>query len=574
MSINGIGLDLSSFSIACGDDPSSTLQHYTYSVGSTPVISSITQSATPGDRISLELRGISELPSDNIFTLGGLTDTTCTLSHPAVLSTSQLTPDYSSVSTARNYSSYIIQCTVPNLQPGKYRTNLHVAGKGWAYASLDSTTITIQPRVEIPLSTNRGSLRGGITLEIPTTGLSSSDITRTRVVIGNTPCPVQSIDNQGRITCATQPAIDDGYSSLVRRDQPLAHWSLQTDYYRSNGSYLNSDGGLFFRSGGSLSIRASASIQGTVTNRQTGISGNSFSDQAVLFEFEGSYIEAPGLEEITNPAGFGMDLWIKLTTVSPSYQIIVNSSTFDHGIARGFLLVMNPCNEIEFWLSTGNPQNYDLGTSVECPIITNTSYCPQQCIGFRIIPAGSILPVGVWHVLSGAANINWTIWQHVAFGWAAEDDYLRYSWTSNDCTASNLCSGEQSLSVSGEKVNASATYLRSPGTPIQIGGASRQQLWQRTLTSFVGHLDEVAFYSSPLEVWQVAARVYYGTSENQPIWVIVDEVDGVGTGVIPNVVYSDVTDMITQETLVDWDTTQDGVYTLDQPSTFRFEWTG
>ena len=579
VTINSILLDLSDLYITCEDtvDP---FTNYSYSVSDTPAVSIIMGSSTSeADDILLNLQLISRMREDNVLTLGGLPCGGGTLP-PIVASRSE--PDLSSPHpTGTDYSGET-QCTVPFLAPGHHRVVLHVAGKGWAHGSLDTTTLDIRGVVDSTPSQATGSLRGGVKLSIQTRGLTMSDIPRTRVSIGNTPCHIQTISYYGDLTCVSQPAINDGYSSVVYHDQAVAYWSLQADYFESDGTYIDSDGAFFYRSGGTLGRSANATVFGEVVPREVGISGNSLTDQSALFN--ASYIEAPTLSEFSHPAGFGIGLWVKTSDDRAHYRIIADSASFEIGISRGFFLLLNPCNELESWVAVGEPLS-EFSSSVSCQLIVDQSDCSQPCTGYitvseSIIPGS--LPAGVWHVIRSVQS-DWSDWHFVSFGWEADDDSLVRSWRadSDNCTANRLCSGTHILYIDSSLVNSSTTtHLRSPHSTVQLGGTSLLQVGVTTvdnssqLSPFAGHLDEISFYQSPLSGSQVERHHYYGSSENQPIWIVTDAVDGVGTGVVPNVVYPERDPGFEEETVIDWDVVQEGTYTVGNATAIRFQWNG
>ena len=560
--VNSVLMNTSTFNITCGD-ADTPFQTYTYSVASTPVIHSVTQTATVGDRIDIVLSGLSDVAEDNVFVFG--VPVTCISSNFS----SRTEPLNSTATIMRTYLlTSEIQCTLSDMSPGTYRTVLHVAGRGWGYASLESSVICIKPRID-SVSVTSGSLRGGTSLDIQMTGLSPSNIAKTRVHIGNTPCLVQSISNRGQLTCTTKASVDDGYSSLVNQDSPLAYWSLQADYYRSNGSYLGSEGEHWFRSGGTLGVRANASTFGTVTTRQTGISGNAGTDQSAFFE--ASYIQVPVLSEFSDAGGFAMDLWIKAPQISEDYQIVVDSSSFADGVASGFLLVLNPCDQLEFWLATGVPlQNYMTDSSSECELIANATHCSQFCNGYLNVPESENLPSGIWNVIR-AEYMNLSSWQYVHFGWTADDNT-----TLENCSSPDQCGGLQVLYINNIHTEQTTTYFPSINTPIGIGGSNvpHTSHSNQALGSFVGYLDEVAFYERPLDSEQVQTHVQYGTTESQPIWVSVNGVDGIGQGSVPNVVYQEVDQGFTNDTVVNWDLAQELRLEIEESTIIRFEWTG
>ena len=560
--INSVLVNTSGFNLTCGD-ANTLFQTYTYSVVSTPSVQSVTPTATVGDRINLVISGLSDTAEDNVFMFGGHTPVVCVSSNFS----SRTAPSSARPAVMRTYlATSEIGCTVPDMSPGTYRVLLHVAGRGWGFASLENSVTRIQPRME-SVGVTSGSLRGGVALVLQTTGLSSSDISKTKVFVGNTPCPIQSISSGGELVCTTQSARDDGCSSITARDLPLAYWSLQADYYRSNGSYLDSDGGRWFRSGGTLGIKANASISGAVLTRQVGISGNAATDQSVFFQ--ASYIQTPALSEFSEPTGFAMELWIKVPQPREYYQIIVDSSSFADGVARGFLLVLNPCDQLEFWVATGvSLQDYVTNSSLECELVTNTSQCSQVCSGYLNMPETANLPSGVWSIIR-AEYTNLSSWQYVHFGWAANG---------HDCSSlPSQCSGLQVLHINSDLLEETTTYSPSIRIQVSIGGSDIAPLAfhnNQALIPFVGFLDEIAFYPKPLDSKKVQARVQHCTSESQPIWVTVNGVDGVGQGNIPNVVYQEIDQEFNNDTVINWDAAQELYLDVEESTAIRFEWTG
>ena len=581
ITINSIPLDLEGLTITCGDAASSFSQ-YSFSVSDTPVIRRVTSppSTSRGDDIMISLQLISIQREDNVFTIGVLP---CGGTTPQSISTSLSEPDLSSPHTMGMYDSEQLSCTVPGLEPGRYRTVLHVAGKGWAHASLDSTTLDIKGIVRSTPLDATGSLRGGIEVTIPTRGLSNSNVLNSRVTIGNTPCLIQTIGANGDLTCTTQPAVDDGYSSLVYNDEALAYWSLQADYFELNGIYISSDGGLVYRSGGTMGQDADATVLGEVLPGQAGISGNSLTDQCALFN--ASYIEAPSLGEFSHPAGFGVGLWMKTPDSRSHYRIVTTSTSFANGVSSGYLLLLNPCNELEFWVATGE-QLSEFSFSNSCQVITNQSECSQPCTGPIAVPESATsgaLPAGVWHVIRSMQS-DWSDWHFVSFGWEADDfASLVHSWRAGsvDCTADNLCSGTQVLHVDSTFVNSTTTtYLPSSNSPIQMGGTAELPLGMTTasnssrLAPFAGYLDEVSFYGRPLSNAQVEMHHFYGSSEHQPIWIVTDAVDGIGMGVVPNVMYPERDSGFEEEMIVDWDMVQQSTLTVGNATAIQFQWNG
>lgn len=564
--------------------------------------------------MELWLEGISDMEQDNIVVFGGNTNMTCSSPIPLVLS-DRTQPSRDLTPASRTLDS-AVECLIPALLPaGQYRPVLHVAGRGWGYTSIEDTKFVVRPRIISAPTISSGSLRGGLSLAIPTHGLALSDVTRTRVEIGNTPCRVQSISSQGVLMCLTQPVLDDGYSSIVRTSSLLAYWSLQTDYHRSNGSYLSSDGLAFFRSGGALGARANASVHGEITLRQSGISGNNLTDQSVLFT-EAAYLQVPALEEFLNPFGFAVEFWMKvpLANSSPHYRVVINSSSLCGDVTCGYFVMLNPCNQVEYWLGSGqhltrendetltplvqptasgegaesgvglllgdnsgsgqsSGEHESVNQVERCHLITDATQCSESCNGYIQVPEQENLPLptGMWHVLRSARSIT-SDWTHVHASWHATAEYD--SPASGDCLV-NPCNGTQELAVDGLYSSMLVTY-RAANSSIELGGSSSIPLgtmgvWNG-VSPYVGYLDEVAYYSQPLRSSEIESRLMHGLQDTQPIWLSVESFDGVGRGQTPNVRYP-VTSPTLDVVMVEWETVTEVELRYQDPILLRFEWT-
>lgn len=567
LTINSVPLNVSDYGPVC-NNTGGTFQSYSYSVSATPVIlTSSQQSVTPGDRLEVGLRGLSMRPEDNIFVLGGSPGTLCSSVSPPILSTSLTHPtNTTSLDVNTTNSTVTVRCSVPELPAGLYRPVLHVAGRGWAHASLEDTVLTVHPRITSAPSLHSGSLRGGLSLSMATSGLYPADLLRTRVRVGNTPCTVQNIDTQGVLTCLVNAAVDDGYSSLIEASSPLAYWSLQGDYHRSNDSYLSSDGSHFFRSLGSLSTRANASVHGTLSTQQTGISGNSQSDQSIQFT-RSAFLQVQALEQLFYSTSFSMEFWAKIPTPTHHYRIVINKTSLENDRAHGFMVLLNPCNNVEFWLASGqNWEELQSANATECPLITNrTSQCTGDvCNGYtNVLESGPVsLPVGTWHKIQ-SRHSDLSEWHHV---------YI--SWQANVAETDN---GTQELAVNGEYSSASTSHLRSSSdSSFEIGGSSLLPLdsmgtWSG-LSPFTGFLDEVAYYSKPLRSSEITRRIEYGTQDIQPIWLSVEGVDRVGSGSVPNIQYPEAPPPLNNTVTIDWERAVNLTESHGGRVTLKLEW--
>ncbi len=575
LTIGSIPVDLS-VSPVC-QETSSSFTDYVYTASSTPRIVAVSPAhATPGSLIELSLSGLSDIASDNVFLFGGHIRLTCTEYDPAFLST---TLNATNTATGSTYTEAvtIIQCRLPNdILPGNYRTLLHVSGRGWSNAVLEDTSIEIRPRIDSSPQIQSISLRGGVPITLQTSGLLPSSISSTRVLVGNTPCVVQSISDDGELTCLTQAAVDDGYSSLIDQNTPVGYWTLQTDLPGGE-----TDGSWSFMNKGSIGNLADAVIVGAVVDRQEGISGNAFTDQAA--SFDDAYLVVPPLESFSMPAGFSTELWLKSNQNVQNYHIVLSSTSYEAGIAQGYVVMLNPCNQIEFWIATGEIVSQSSADSSGsalvpgCELISHISECSSSCTEQLTIAESTGLPQGVWHVIR-SEQFDWMEWAHVYFEWTVTADHsdLYDEWSNEDCTIDNTCGGTQTLSVNGMSITASTNFLHARNVPVEIGGSSNtgSNTLGTNVSPFNGKIDEIAFYSRPLSQSDVDSRVFYGSSNEQPVWIFVEGVDGIGTGAVPNVEYPPQNVAFVNEIVLDWDNVQNGDYILNSSTALRFEWNG
>ena len=310
LTANSVAMEIAP-SVTCGATTDHFFTHYTYSASHTPTIHEIFPRVFSYDNdIDAFASGLAITSFHNLFTIGGKpcyysSSTSLGLVHPDFSGPADATIAYHTL------SEIMIDCEVIAMETGVHRPVLHVAGKGWGLVA-NSAVVEVLPSLE--LDDPAGSLRGGTLLAILTRGLMTHhDITRLRVEIGNTLCVVQQIDTSSDpefLYCLTRPARDDGYSSLVRALHPISYWTLQTDFYDLDGSYVGTDGVVIFRNSGDIGSAGDGLVRGEVEGRKEGISGNAITNQAVLFN--NSYIEVPFNLDYVKPEGFGIELWLKL----------------------------------------------------------------------------------------------------------------------------------------------------------------------------------------------------------------------------------------------------------------------
>lgn len=516
-----------------------------------------------GDEVIISVQGISSVADDNTLTIGGMACVTSNASSSETSPASVVNDPFSITNLTH------ISCVLPELAPGHYRALLHTSGKGWAFGSLNNS------RVEVLSSHGSStvpsvSLRGGQLVTIAVKGLPVNAIGHTTVTIGNTPCPIQQIvlnsssPQTGHIYCLTAASLDDGYSAVVR-GSALGYWSLQGHKYSPSGSLISTVT-TSMSSAGTLGSMADAFIVGTVSIGQMGISGNQITDQSALFDV--GYIRIPSLQDIDQLSSFSIELWVKPTTNTPSYRIIASSHNTSNGITRGFLLMLNPCNQLEYWLATGEEPS---SVPVDCYILGNTSSgcnCSGRLVYSSDPTLSHQLPQGAWNILTGPLlNASDQTWTHVVFG-----------FNSFDAAPSGNSSGTQVLYVNGTPFESHTVHHRVNGTTIEVGGSSALPLsstGNSQLGHFTGYIDEVSLFGRMLSQDEVATHYHYGTTDQQPIRVETDARDGLGRGSVPNLSFEEYHVVFNStEVSIDWDTTTAGEHEVNEGNAIHFHWTG
>ena len=595
LTVNSVPMELPPTTTCGGAIPPQTFSHYTFSVSHTPIIHGGTNVFSYLDEIVVYSSGLSSTPDHNLFTIGGVSCSSSTKT-----STTLTQPNFSG--PADNTITYlgedVINCHILRVEPGTYRPVLHVAGKGWG---LVTNVLEILPSVEVDFAA--GSLRGGTLLHITTEGLSLDDVSKLRVEIGNTPCAVQQISHVGiyeHLYCLTQPAHDDGYSSVVNALNPIAYWSLQMDYYDLEGRYVGSDGSedTGFRNHGSIGSSGDAVVRREVEGRKEGISGNTLTNQAVLFN--NSYMEVPFHPEFTETGGFGLGLWVKLPATSAEndsdtsegqgsamesgmadtrgpYQIVVDFASYVDGTAGGYVVVINPCGQPEFWIASGH-SHHNFSGSEDCPLLS-LSDCspstPESCSGLSVVVTGYI-PTGVWSVVRcGDCDLR-TGWGLLSVGWSADSAEGEEPQINS--------TGEQSFYFNnGLVASITTTYSPPVERPLLLGGTDRlpastggwvldtESSSNLPLTAFVGSVDEVSLYDRTLEAEEVSELFMYGSTNNQKIWIRVEPVDGIGTGHNIDMVleWNGAFDEVQP---LDWEGVSDSEMEIEEGKALLFEW--
>ena len=418
---------------------------------------------------------------------------------------------------------------------------VHVWGRGWGFFANDVDQILYQPTVSV--SRQSGSLQGGSQFSVLGVGLGHGGAAENQVLIGNTPCDVQSLTttdqsrNAGALSCITRPPVDDGYSAVIRRDHPLVYWQdpIVSGSQRWSARTLTNNGSL-----GSVS---NAHFTNSKFFSQRGLhEGTPVAGTAVYLDSRSSAM-VPFAENLFVNWTFSTELWIRLDSSGASnlgyYRRVI--SAHDTGdFSTGYSLWVNPCGNLEFWLGTGQNTSSNLDPSLQnCPLIALTTTVPENvtqecqnlpmgiCSGLRFVrpPSSSFSPTGVWSVIQ-MPDSDLTNWTHVVLSWEGESDEF------TPCGSSS-CRGYQKMYINGQQVaSIGANYSRPQAAMLQIGGGSSSSGEQRP---FEGWLDETAVYGIPLTADQVRKHHHFGTSDEQLVTITVNGYNRQGKGITPNV---------------------------------------
>ena len=397
----------------------------------------------------------------------------------------------------------------------------------------------------------------------------------------------------------------------------------------TDGSYEGVDGESVYRSSGALGALCDAGVRGEVVGREEGISGNSLTNQAALFNE--SYLEIPFHPDFSKSGSFGMTLWLKLpeiegpgehgdnmlTSLSSGwgsgtddplwgsgggggggnegpYQIVVDFASFFNGTAHGYVIVINPCGQPEFWLATNqsidvNPPNFNK----TCPLLS-ASDCspltPTTCSGYQLVTTAATygnLPPGVWSVIRcGDCDLGME-WGLISVGWNVDE-------SETDCVESSFCSGEQTFHFNSRMIGTATTsHALQTNRPLLIGGTDRllplgggdgegegegEGDWESdtlssnsALTGFTGLVDEVSLFDRPLTANESRELFEYGSSEKQKVWIRVESVDGIGMGHDNDIVQEWNGDFEEVEPL-DWNAVSNDEIELDEGTALQFTW--
>ena len=522
--------------------------------------------------MQITVKGISTLTEYNVLTIGGKPCTSS--SHTSTTATKpiiNLPPE-----GTNDYIDTTIICTVPDIYPGEYRAILHVTGRGWAYGEISDTIVSVTASIQKDYSTFDGSQAGGSLLTIPITGIDPFLIGQTSVHIGNTPCHVQHIADistnplQSDIVCRTVVPRDDGYSSLVS-NRAMSYWSLQFDFYDSSNVKYSSESTLSFSNSGRTSSNSPANIVGSVVQGEPGISGEQYIDQSAYFS--SSYLEVTSFVDFQALGSFSFELWFRSMSPSDKYVVLASSYEADHQSAKGFIVVLNPCNEIEFRLGTGEHIEDTLffnSSQEDCDDLSDCYSSLKECTLQNLEDSSYEfqLPTGNWTVLRSDPLVNASKWNHMVFGFDVIDK-------------GEPSIGYQRMFINGEFYETDSSYQHANESDIMFGGSNIlhtkviSALDDSELSPFVGYIDEICLYDYMLNKEDVDIHYHYGTTDQQPIWIKTEKVDGVGKGMVPNtdvpIYQTSYNELVLDINLQDLN---DDSFTISQQKGVSIKWTG
>ena len=535
---------------ACmGEDPPANGLGYEFGTCHTPLILSVEPpTAGPGDEVVIRVQGVSTDADDNVIVVGGMA---CNSSNASLQGNVNVASQLTAVAPPpATLTDTAIACVLPSsIPPGLYWVGLYVKGLGFGYALGNNSKLQIAPTIDAQsIQPGFGSLRGGtyITLMGQT---FHKDPLKNRVTIGTTSCIPVNIQGNA-LTCVTQAASSDGYSSIVSGSEAVGYWSMQAVYWSSSGEYLYSDYPSI-RNHGTSGQESNGMVEGSsVVSSQLGISGNAQTDQSILIN--SGHIRVPYSAALNNPLEFTLEFWLRTNdgavslatdySTVPAYRIIISSFNQLGGSNMGYLVLLNPCNRWEVWSGTGaaNPDTKPEGT---CGL-ANASSCMETCSNLLYVPEGSGLPSGLWAVTQGPAfDAASTNWSHVTIVWAAngkrlpsqrlglpsneiEEDLLNHEACYNTSTGLHTCTGTWSLYVNGALEGiATANYSSANAGDLLIGGSELTTPSANGVAAqFAGFIDEVAVYGRELSTLEIDNHYSFGTTQEQPVWVDVEGV--------------------------------------------------
>ena len=571
----------------CNQTLNDSLPQYSFSIDETPHILSVTPSdVEQGDTIQVTVSGIMNIKDYNILTIGGKP---CTESNHTSINNSFPISD---VPDEFEYISAVVDCTVPDVYPGDYRIVLHTAGRGWAFGKLNDTRISVKSSITDIVSVVLGSLRGGVLLSIPIRGIHSNLIGHTTVHIGNTPCPIQRIEDIGttpqigNIICKTRAIAGDGYSSFVR-STALAYWSLQADFYDGSGYLDGSESSELFSSYGLMGNSTPAVIMGIVTQRHSGISGNNYTDQSAYFD--SAYIRVSSFQQYHDLKSFSFEFWMKSFSPVGKYVILASSYESSEDITSGFILMLNPCNQMEYWLSTGESVSDTSEVDDDCELVHTGSDCTTLCDNGRIVQSTNDsfqyqIPIGVWSIVR-SSNISEgdSDWVHVVFGFEADESKNNNPFNCITNSMAEKCTGLQVLYLNSNQFETNTTYQHTTSSNIEFGGSSalpiginpNSLVHNSQLYPYIGYIDEISLFDHMITGEDVINHYHYGTTEEQPIWIRTEYNDGIGNGMVPNLEFTQLETVFDDIVLnINLNDVRNGEYTVPKRKGIEFYWTG
>ena len=444
---------------------------------------------------------------------------------------------------------------------GDYVISLHIEPFGWAFFWNNLHRITIQSLVK-GASPEYGSVFGGSLLSIHGVNFNSDNISDYQVIIGNTLCILQGIvisNTSQSIICLPQPAIDDGYSSLIYPLQPISYWTFDDE------SDLLSDTGF-------LNDSTSVTLAYPILDSDDSHINSYIHARHNSALFHSNFMRTKYQQVYADFEVFAVELWLRNSSPklmllkqndafsnssnsnmssSDGYQFLIGNLPYSH-FPGGYRLVINPCNRLELWVASGkNISEVDIN---ECPL-TSSMNCSKICSGYRQVY--SMCDNGdytIWHIIPGPEfNSSSSDWTHITFGWEIHggssnkffDDPSNIGNISDcvyDGASMRYCNGKLSFIINGV-VEGSENISYSPGAHVSqffIGGIPHCP--ESIMCNFTGILDEIVVLSRPLTQQEALLHYNIARKGQQLIRVYSPHVDFIGTGISPQVRYPNITD--------------------------------
>jgi hypothetical protein len=235
------------------------------------------------------------------------------------------------------------------------------------------------------------------------------------------------------------------------------------------------------RNRGSMGLLGDAHV--SATGVQLNAAAASFAasqqnDYSVRFEGADAaqQIRVPFRAGFNSAAAFAVELWVQLdsTAAAGQAQLIVANANVAAAAANGWLLWLNPCGELDFWLAATSG-----AAAATAPATSMDAAGAASCAAYRTATADAA--VFQWSAVTSDAAVATDVWTHVALSYEA-------------ATQRQALYVNGALQGSGSATVVSAAFVANTAAPLVFGGGIAATA---NVAPFRGSLDEIALWSAP-----------------------------------------------------------------------------